>query len=89
MMNKGSIPILYLFLYGMLRDRLKCQIIQPSYMVEVIKRRLPNIPRILCHEIFNEMEEYKLIQRINHKSYYILPNKSIKRLQHISSSPLW
>ena len=88
-MAESDIPILYLFLYGILKDRFKCQTIQPSYMVETIKIRFPRIPRALCFEIFNEMEEYKLIQRINHKSYYILPNKSVKRLQHLSSSPLW
>lgn len=81
---RDKVPLLYLFFYGVLLNRFKYSCVSPSYFVETLRRRVPRIPRGLCYEILREMEYYKLIRRENHKLYCLLPNKSIKKLEHLN-----
>lgn len=88
--RKNKTPILYLFLYDVLNERFKYnRMTTPSYIIEVLKKRFWYLPKMVCYEILDEMEGYNLVKRINHKSYYIVPNRSVKRLQQLTNSPLW
>jgi hypothetical protein len=92
--KKEDIPVLYLFVYSVLVDRFHYQYVHTTYILELLNRRLPRFPwckhnKLLFYEILKEMEQYNLVRRENHKSYYIVPNTQIKRLQRLSTVPIW
>ena len=84
-----EIPILYLFLYSILKERFHLQTVQTSYIITFIKIRFPKVPKALLFRCLEEMEKYGLLQRINHKAYTILNNSQIKRLTQTCTGPLW
>jgi len=83
-------PIFNLLIYRVLKGRYKLNCAyQTSYMIEYMKRRFPAIPKIVYFEALREMESMGLVRRINHKSYCLLFSDSVKKIDQLTSSPLW
>lgn len=89
MAQDNKIPVLYLFLYSILRERFHLQTVQTSYIITFLKVRFTKVPKILLFKCLEEMEEYGLVHRINHKAYTILNNNQVKRLNQTCTVPLW
>ena len=88
-MQDKHIPLIYLFIYKNLRSKFNCSYVQTSYIFNEMNRRISKIPKSLFYRIVHEMEQYKLLKRINHKAIAILPNNQIKLLDQLSSTQLW
>ena len=89
MEQDDEIPILYLFLYSILKERFHLQTVQTSYIITFLKIRFPKVPKALLFKCLEEMEKYSLLHRINHKAYTILNNNQVKRLIQTCANPLW
>ena len=88
MVKADNAPIIYVYLYSVLKERFKCSVVRTSYVLEQMKLRFPKVPKIILYEALKDMEEHQLIQKLNRKFYCILPNNT-KRLSQLSSAPLW
>jgi len=82
--HKGiNYPIIYLFIYRDMKEKAhRGSFIPHRILIEILKRRLYRIPRMLNEQIIKEMEELKLIKKVGvtNKIRYELIAKNIDKL---------
>ncbi|KKN14391.1 hypothetical protein LCGC14_0996410 [marine sediment metagenome] len=86
-----QIPYVYIYYYAKIKDKHPyTPYLKPIQLIEVIKNAFRNsIPRTLYYPIFYQMEECKLIKRINHQRYRILKYDYKKTLDKLRFRSFW
>jgi hypothetical protein len=66
-------PLLYVFIYKLIKQKANGRKIIPHQEVlEVLRRRLLRIPRIYHYQIIKELGLYKLLRKIDKRKYEIV-----------------
>jgi len=88
MANK-TISILHIFLYKKIKERTRgMAYLQPKLIREIISR-IYRIPKETHYKIIYELEEYKLLKRINHQKYKLLKSDCDRILDRIGVIDFW
>jgi len=70
--KKGDKPYIYIYLYSKFKNKAqKGRYIRPKVLRQILRRAL-NITSTLHYPILSQMEEHKLIKRINQRMYIVL-----------------
>lgn len=87
----SNIPYLYLFYYSRIKERYPYTVyLKPNQLIEVIKNAFRNsIPKNLYYPIFYQMEECKMLKRINHQRYRVLKYDYKKALDKLRVRSFW
>lgn len=81
---KKETPVIYLWVYHKLGKK-GGSILRTSVVLEVIRRNFYQIPRSIHYKILDDMERYKLIEKINHKKGYRILDSTPFDLKPIDS----
>ena len=86
-----QIPFIYLYYYAKVKEKYPAALyLKPLQLIEIIKNTFRNsIPKNLYYPIFYQMEECKLIKRINHQRYKILRYDYKKMLDKLRYRSFW
>ncbi len=84
-------PYIYIHYYSKIKEKHPyVPYLKPTQLIEVIKNTFRNsIPKNLYYPIFYQMEECKLIKRINHQRYRILKYDYKKMLDKLRFRSFW
>ena len=84
-------PYIYIYYYSKIKEKYPYTLyLKPIQLIEVIKNTFRNsVPKNLYYPIFFQMEEYKLIKRINHQRYKILKYDFKKTLDKLRYRSFW
>lgn len=82
-MAKHDLSYIHIFIYSKIRDRIRFSpYIKHSDLFEVIKR-IVKVPRPLLYKITGQLEEERLIRKVNHKKYRVLSSNCLKKLLNL------
>ncbi len=86
-----QVPYIYIYYYAKIKEKYPhIPYLKPSQLIEVLKNTFRNsVPKNLYYPIFYQMEECKLIKRINHQRYRILKFDSKKVLEKLRFRTFW
>lgn len=77
----SNIPSLYVYIYkNIKKENQTGVIINRNILISRIKRVVHTAPRIVYKSIFDEMEEMRMIKKVNSDGYIILNNPHCERL---------
>ena len=79
-----SVPIIYAYLYMIIRDKSNTRFINVHKLKETVKRvivKRGGIPRYLVQDILEDLIELNLIERKNNCTYEILKDNCYKRIK--------
>lgn len=83
--KKGDIPWPYIYLYSKFKKNAqKNRYIRPKLLRQLLRRHL-NMTSKLHYPILSQMEEYKLIQRLNQRTYIVLESDCDKILDQLGN----
>jgi len=77
--GRALIPAIYCYIYERLRKNCLSRYLEPNEILSVIRTTV-RMPKPLGRMVLKEMEDYKMIKRINHKRYLVLQLK-IKKIK--------
>ena len=82
--NKNSIPLIYLYIYKKFVEHIGYRETQTKKILEILRRVVYQVPKKYHHLMLKEMEEYKLIKKLNMQKFQILKSKEneLKRLDN-------
>ncbi len=87
-LNK-KIPYVYIYLYSKLKKKYPhYPYLKPKQILEVLKLTL-RVPKTLYYPTLFQMEECKLLKRINHQKYKLLKSKCERTLERLRCKSLW
>jgi len=77
------VPIAYAFFYKEIKEKNRSKVISTAKIKEIIRRKLVagHLPKWIIYSILEEMEECRLIKRVNHLKYRILQHPCEKKLR--------
>jgi len=87
-LNK-QIPFIYIHIYSKLKERYPNRNQLKVKDILLILKKICRIPKILNHPILYQMEECKLIKRINHQKFRVLKSDCEKILKNLRYRSFW
>ena len=84
-----KVPYIYSFLYSKFLEKARGTFIGPKDLIEIIRRNFYRFPTYLNYSVIHEMEEYKLLKRINKQRYKILRSNCHKELEKLRIVEFW
>lgn len=88
-LSKRKVPVLYSFLYKRIRDNFRGFYLKPTEFFEILKTTLKQVPPYVRYAVLAEMENYKLIKRINRKRIRVLKSDCHKNLDKLGVRSFW
>jgi len=83
MKSKKDIPYVYIYLYSKFKAKAqKNRYIRPKILRQILRRTL-NITSKLHYPILSQMEDLKLIKRVNQRTYLVLESNCDKILNKL------
>lgn len=81
-MNKTTPPIILVYIYNKIRERIKGNIISTKYLKEILNRSIISskggdggdkrgIPRVYIYDVIKDLEKFSLIKKIDYSKYEI------------------
>jgi hypothetical protein len=86
-MAQDDTPLIYLYIYTKLKERIKFRKVFLKEFYNVIRRYIYNLPKRVGFFVLKEMEQHKLLILTHH--HLQLENIPQKRLKKLDSNPLW
>jgi len=86
-----KIPILYIYFYIRIKDKVKTEFVCKSKLKEIISRAViirGGFPRFMIKYIIQEMVELKLLRKLGSNSYQIIRVPQEKRIRFLINSYL-
>ena len=88
--KKGEKPYIHLYIYAKIREKFPTNRIVNTADIKKCMRLVIRVPQFMLNPIMHQMEEVKLIERINKQKYKILCESNyIKKLTRLRTSEYW
>lgn len=87
--SKKEIPYVYIYVYHKIKKKYNKKIyLKPKEILMVLKQ-ICRVPKVLHYPILSQMENHKLIKRINHQKYRVLKSDCEKIIEKLRCLDFW